>query len=60
MDHGARLTTDVHVIPINDLEPHEETRACWCEPRLKAVGRGVVVVHFAKDGRELVEQHGLN
>lgn len=57
---GARR--DVHVVPINDLRDHEESLACWCVPTLQEVDRSLhyVVVHHAADGRELVEEHGIN
>lgn len=56
---------EVHVLPIGDLREHSDSRACWCRPRLELVGddeddSSVVVVHFAADGRELVERHGVN
>ena len=51
---------DVHVLPIDDLREHEETRQCWCRPRLlqDAPEDAVVIVHAALDGRELYEEHG--
>jgi hypothetical protein len=24
--------SDVHVLPIGDLQAHQETRDCWCKP----------------------------
>jgi len=54
---------DIHVIPLNDLREHEETRDCWCEPRKTREPyeeADIVVVHHAADGRELVEEHGVN
>jgi hypothetical protein len=45
----------VHVIPINDLRPHEESLACPCRPR-RNVGQPNVVVHNSFDGREIVER----
>lgn len=53
---------DVHVLPIDDLREHRESRDCWCLPRLleEEADAEVVVVHNSLDGRELVEQHGLN
>jgi hypothetical protein len=52
---------DVHVIPINDLREHVEKRTCWCQPILMDVAgtRARVVNHNAADGRELVEEHGV-
>lgn len=53
---------DIHVLPINDVREHEESRSCWCEPDLQYPDEGdsIIVVHHAEDGRELVEEHGLN
>jgi hypothetical protein len=57
---GVRL--DIHVMPMNDLRAHIEARTCWCEPRCEREGEdeAVVVIHASADGRELVEQHGVN
>jgi hypothetical protein len=55
------IRPDVHVTPIDDLREHEETRACWCGPRVEQEPEAsAVVVHHAADGRELVEEHGIN
>jgi hypothetical protein len=54
---------DVHVLPIGDLREHAESRYCWCGPRIEAVNetrQTALVVHHSADGRELVEQHGVN
>jgi len=57
---------DTHVLPINDLRAHTETRDCWCGPRVEFIedfltaATSVLVVHHSADGRELVEQHGIN
>lgn len=62
-------SSDVHVLPINDLRVHEETRTCWCEPtpirglatdRMPNGRHDTVIVHHSADGRELVEEHGVN
>ena len=52
---------DTHVMPIDDLREHDETRTCWCGPRLETADdlETTIVVHHALDGRELIEQHGL-
>lgn len=45
----------VHVLPIDDLRPHQEIGTdCWCEPELKEDGR--LVVHNSADGREFKER----
>ena len=54
---------DIHVLPENDLREHIESRACWCHPNAHydpLMEQPAVVVHNAADGRELVEQYGLN
>lgn len=57
---------DVHVLPVKDLRPHEETRTCWCHPCVEEVDAnrpgfvGIVVIHHSLDGRELVETHGVH
>lgn len=62
----SEMLPDTHVLPINDLRQHEESRACWCRPRIEIVESflpgptSVLVVHHSADGRELVEEHGLN
>ena len=54
---------DVHVLPQNDLREHDESRFCWCMPRIEIVvasrGEPAVVIHNSADGRELVEEHGI-
>lgn len=45
---------DVHVVPLNDWEPHQVGRACWCHPTTED-DEGLVVVHNALDGRESYE-----
>jgi hypothetical protein len=44
-----------HVTPIDDLEPHEESTTCKCEPRVEHINGNMVVVHNSFDGREGVE-----
>jgi hypothetical protein len=54
---------DIHVTPLKDLVEHAETRDCPCHPRILVddVAEGdAVVVHHAADGRELIEEHGVN
>jgi len=50
-----------HVLPVEDLREHVESRSCWCRPRTEFLPTlGVLLVtHNALDGRELVERHGL-
>ena len=46
----------VHVLPVDDLKPHEESSTCKCEPRIEIVEGGMLVVHNSWDGREWVEK----
>ena len=47
----------IHVLPVNDLEPHdEEGTTCKCEPRVEFVEGGMLVVHNSFDNREMIEQ----
>ena len=62
-----RSANDVHITPINDLREHEYTTTCWCQPSVeeplcvkwKPLTWGRLVIHHSADGRELVEQHGI-
>ena len=52
---------DIHVLPVDDLRKHDENRYCWCRPRVEEDEwtTDAVIIHNSLDGRELVEQHGL-
>jgi len=57
---------DLHVSPINDMKDHIESRDCWCDPKIVDVstigeeaGSRIIVVHNAMDGREIVEEYGI-
>ena len=41
----------IHVLPIDDLKPHEEKEDCWCKPNVE----DGVAVHNAMDKREEYE-----
>jgi len=45
----------IHVLPINDIDEHEETTTCKCEPTVIKEGDEFIVVHNSFDGREGVE-----
>ncbi len=54
------MSTDVHVVPVNDLIDHEDADDCPCGPAMIPVERddgsiGWVVSHFSLDGRERFE-----
>lgn len=44
-----------HVVPMNDLRPHDLERSCWCKP----FDGGGVLVHNSLDGREHYERGEL-
>lgn len=54
----------VHTIPLNDEIEHEHTFDCWCDPTVEWIDpdtdlpypNGPLVIHYAHDGREIVEQ----
>ena len=47
----------VHIIPLGDFEPHDETLSCRCEPQIKPVEDGGrdLAVHQAYDDRSGLE-----
>lgn len=59
LQHAA--TRLVHVYPVNDLKRHQLRRdgVCWCTPTRAAYAAGTLIAHRSLDGRELIEQHGL-
>lgn len=53
------LTTDTHVVPVDDWIEHETSIACPCRPAIEDTGcGGRLVVHNAADGREYFEPEG--
>jgi len=47
----------LHITPIDDLQPHEESSTCKCEPRVEMLENGdMLVIHSSFDGRELFEE----
>ena len=54
---------DIHVVPINDLKEHIQIGLeCWCHPKMiiEDLGDLRIIVHASADGRELIEEHGVN
>lgn len=43
-----------HIVPIDDLRPHEASVSCWCHPTVDEE-RSDVYVHHSMDQRELYE-----
>lgn len=46
---------DIHVIPNNDIEPHDISEGCWCHPVDAPDSEDFVWIHNSKDGRETYE-----
>lgn len=49
-----------HVLPVSDLKPHSESSAilCQCQPEVRLVEGGTLIIHNAYDGREFWEIEG--
>lgn len=45
-----------HLLPTNDLESHEKTTTCKCEPSVKYEDGEMLVIHNSFDKRELFEE----
>lgn len=47
------LSTEVHVIPIDDIKEHSELPYCSCKPKVQIVEYGgMLIIHNSFDGRE--------
>lgn len=46
-------TLRIHVLPLNDIKDHNESKFCKCEPRVEEDGK--LIIHNAYDGREFFE-----
>lgn len=45
-----------HILPINDVEPHEELTTCHCKPVAELLENGdIMCTHNSFDGREGLE-----
>lgn len=45
----------IHVLPVDDLRPHEETSTCPCGPRVITENGTMICIHNSFDGREGLE-----
>lgn len=48
------------LFPVEDTHPHKEGKDCPCNPTERKVEDGIVYVHNAFDGRELLEKAEKN
>lgn len=49
-----------HVLPVDDIQPHEESLDCHCMPTITQGYESIVVTHNAFDGREILEQNPIH
>lgn len=49
------MSIPIHVLPINDIEEHQESTTCHCHPAIQEESGTMIIVHNSFDGRELVE-----
>lgn len=47
-----------HVVPMDDLRPHESKSTCWCNP-VPDVEEPAVWIHNSLDGREHTIEKGV-
>lgn len=45
----------ISILPCNDIEEHEESSTCKCEPIVEFVNGEMLIIHNSFDGREGVE-----
>ena len=46
----------LNIVPINDLEEHEESSTCKCNPKLIEENGELILVHNSFDKREFIER----
>ncbi len=52
LDDQPEEWEDLHVIPLDDLLPHDDGTECHCKPRIEVHGAKLIIIHNAYDGRE--------
>ena len=48
----TNLMYEQHILPVNDIVPHDENQQCICGPEVEVNGSQILVIHHAADGRE--------
>jgi hypothetical protein len=46
----------IHILPTNDIEPHEEKTTCKCNPKVEFESGEMIIIHNSFDGREFIEK----
>ena len=44
-----------HVLPVDDIEEHEQSTTCKCEPKVIHENGDIIIVHNSFDGSEGIE-----
>lgn len=51
----------INIIPLNDMEKHEESTTCKCKPKVEILENGeIMIIHNAFDNRKIIEQINMN
>lgn len=50
----AACSTEAHIVPLDDLRPHDLTPQCWCQPAED--DECMAHIHRSLDGRERFER----
>ncbi len=45
----------IHILPLGDIEEHEEITTCKCEPSVIEESGELIIVHNSFDGRDGLE-----
>ena len=48
------LNNWINILPINDIEDHEESNNCKCSPTVDIENE--LIIHNAFDGRDIIEK----
>ena len=51
---------DIHVIPVGDTKEHALSAKCWCIPTVEVYGSLLLIIHNAKDNRDMSEYKNDN
>jgi hypothetical protein len=49
------MSDNVHIIPLDDLRPHQASIDCACKP-YRDPETDALIIHIAYDGREFAEE----
>jgi hypothetical protein len=45
------MSSPIHVLPVNDIQPHQENVTCNCGPKILNENFEMLIIHNAYDGR---------